>query len=178
MSTSKSIPRIMQRAGQQSQRGSVLIMGLVVVMVLSILVLSASQSAVFQLKMTGNLRDKDLAFQAAESGLKAGESYLKQATQKELAGIFDGKQGLFTYDRKRQLKNEADWKELGAVETYELTQVRQKPAYIIEELPDIKTAGDSLAVPQTIDGVYYRVTSKSKGGTDASFVVLQSMYKK
>lgn len=163
---------------QKKQSGAVLIVGLVIILVLSIIVLSATQSTVLQQKMSTNMRDKNLAFQAAESALNLGESFLNSATIDGLAGIFDDTDGLYTFEANRQLYNTIDWENLDKRESHELHQLTNKPVYIIEELSNIEAIGNSLQVPKQSSGEYYRVTSKSEGGTDASIVVLQSMYKK
>jgi len=162
----------------KKQQGAVLIVGIVMVLILSILVIAGVNSTVLQQKMTSNLRDKELAFQSAETTLKIGEDYLLTSTETELANIFDGTNGLYTFNKNRALKEESDWENISARESETLFQIKEKPEHIIEELPHIEVAGDSLASPKIITGAYYRVTSKSKGGTDASLVVLQSMYKK
>ncbi|KAG1682878.1 hypothetical protein GQR58_010672 [Nymphon striatum] len=115
---------------------------------------------------------------AAESALNSGESFLNSATIDGLAGIFDDTDGLYTFEVNRQLYNTADWENLDKRESHELHQLTKKPVYIIEELSNIEAIGNSLQVPKQSSGEYYRVTSKSEGGTDASIVVLQSMYKK
>ena len=163
---------------KKKQSGAVLIVGLVLVLVLSIIVLSATQSTILQQKMSINMRDKDLAFQAAESALNSGESYISSSTIDGLAGIFDDTDGLYTFEVNRQLYNTVDWDNLDKRESTELHQLKNRPVYIIEELSNIEAAGNSLQVPKQLSGEYYRVTSKSEGGTDASIVVLQSMYKK
>lgn len=60
----------------QNQSGAVLIVGLIVLLVMTILGVSALQTTVLQEKMTGNLRQTSLAFQAAEAGIQAGLSYI------------------------------------------------------------------------------------------------------
>ncbi|MEE9352745.1 MAG: PilX N-terminal domain-containing pilus assembly protein [Thiotrichaceae bacterium] len=168
---------------RKEQSGAVLIISLVVVIVLSLIVTGAVQSTVLQQKMSNNLRDKDLAFQAAETSLKSGEAYLYSQHRNSLAGIFDGTNGLYTFstaanNARTNLDNESNWSDLSTVQSHTLSQVKSRPTYIIEELPEIVAQGDSLTVPRPISATYYRVTSKSKGGTDASLVILQSIYKK
>ena len=67
------------------QSGSVLILGLSLIMILSVLVISSAKTTVLQQKMSANLRDKDLAFQSAESALMTGETFLRDARKEELA---------------------------------------------------------------------------------------------
>ena len=162
----------------KKQSGAVLVLGLTMIMVLSVLVISSAKTTVLQQKMTSNLRDKELSFQAAESAIKAGESYLKDTAQEDLAGNFSGSGGLLLYDNDRSLAAEADWANLGSLEGQSLHQVNGKPVYIIEELPGIEVEGDSLSIPRAVTSAHFRITSKSSGGTTTSSTVLQTMYKK
>lgn len=58
------------------QSGAVLIIGLVFLVLLTIIGMTAMQVTTMQEKMAGNARDHDLAFQNAEAGLRNGEVYL------------------------------------------------------------------------------------------------------
>jgi type IV pilus assembly protein PilX len=60
------------------QRGAVLIVGLLVLLVMTIIAAAQLQSTVLQERMVGNMRQKDLALQAAEAALQAGLSFIEQ----------------------------------------------------------------------------------------------------
>ena len=62
--------------GRSRQRGAVLIVSMLLLLVLTILALTASQSTRMEERMAGNARDADLAFQSAEAGLRAAETYI------------------------------------------------------------------------------------------------------
>lgn len=163
---------------KKNQSGAVLLVGLIMVVVLSVLVASSVKTTLLQQKMTTNLRDKDLSFQAAESALRAGELYLQTTEEDVLSTAFDNTKGLYQFDNTRDLADDATWSKLSTQEIASLHQVVGKAAYLIEELPPIKVAGESLAMPMDEKSHYYRVTSKSKGGTTHSETVLQSTYRK
>jgi len=57
----------------QTQSGVVLAISLIILLLLTIIGLSATQTTALEEKMAGNLRDKSLAFQAAESALRVAE---------------------------------------------------------------------------------------------------------
>jgi type IV pilus assembly protein PilX len=162
----------------KKQSGAVLVLGLTLIMVLSVIVISSARTTVLQQKMSANLRDKELAFQSAESALNAGETYIRSTRQEEIAGNFSNANGLFIFDQNRVLDNEMAWENLGAIEAQTLHQVIEKPVYVIEELPEIEVEGNTLSIPRPITNQHFRITSKSKGGTKSSLSVLQSMYKK
>lgn len=164
----------------QKQSGAVLMVGLVMLLVLSTVVIASSRTTAIQLKMTSNLRDNELAFQSAESVLRLAERYVAETSRSGLDDIvFDGTDGFYTYSAGRSLSQESDWTNLNTKEaTLTNSQVAEKPNYIIEEINGIRPLGGSLQAAMPIDDYYFRLTTKSKGGTNDSLVVLQSVYKK
>lgn len=56
------------------QRGAVLVVGLIILLILSLLGVQAMRSNVLQERMAGNMRERNLAFQAAEAALRLGEA--------------------------------------------------------------------------------------------------------
>ena len=62
--------------GPACQSGAVLIISLIMLLLLTLIGLSGSQVTALEEKMAGNMRDKNLAFQAAESALRAVEATL------------------------------------------------------------------------------------------------------
>lgn len=60
-----------------TQNGSALIIGLIFLVTLTLLGVTAMQSTTLEEKMAGNQRDRSVAFQAAETALRDGESFLK-----------------------------------------------------------------------------------------------------
>jgi type IV pilus assembly protein PilX len=61
---------------QRRERGSALIIALVFLLLMTILGVASMQSTVLQERMAGNQRDRNLAFQAAEAALRAGEDWV------------------------------------------------------------------------------------------------------
>jgi type IV pilus assembly protein PilX len=70
-----------QPAATGNQRGAVLVIGLIILVVMTILGITAMQSTVVEEKMAGNFKDKDVAFRAAEAGLQEGLSYLESQAE-------------------------------------------------------------------------------------------------
>lgn len=60
-----------------AQKGAVLIVGLVLLLIMTLIGVSATTVTVFDEKLGSSLRDKDTSIQAAEAALSAGESWLK-----------------------------------------------------------------------------------------------------
>ncbi len=84
------------RLGRSSQRGFSLIVALMMLIVIIILGISASQMAVNEERGARNYRDRQLAFQAAEAALQDGEAEILSTSQPACAlpGQFGrGRQG-------------------------------------------------------------------------------------
>jgi len=72
------------------QKGIALITGLIFMVVLTLIVLASMRGSILEEKMAGNLRSQNLAFQAAEAGLRAGEQALNSPVDPATGpGYFD-----------------------------------------------------------------------------------------
>lgn len=69
-----AFPRTQPCAIRRSQRGATLVVGLVILLLLTLLGVQAMRSNTLQERMAGNTRDRNTAFQAAESALRVGET--------------------------------------------------------------------------------------------------------
>ena len=65
-----------QPIARTRQNGAVLIFCLVFLAILTALGITGMESTILEERMSGNMRDFNLAFQAAESALKNGEGWL------------------------------------------------------------------------------------------------------
>jgi len=74
------------------QRGVVLVVSLILLLVVTLLGITSMQGTVMEEKMAGNTRDRNLAFQAAESGLREAETFIDGVVS---LGNFDGSGGLY-----------------------------------------------------------------------------------
>jgi len=68
----------------QQQRGAVLIVTLVMLLLLTLLALGSMRGTTLQERMAGNLRDESQAFQAAEMAQRAAEAALLKTTVEQL----------------------------------------------------------------------------------------------
>lgn len=62
---------------RQKQHGAVLITGLIFLVILTLLGVTAMRMASLEERMSGNLRDRNLALQAAEMGLRYAEQHIR-----------------------------------------------------------------------------------------------------
>jgi type IV pilus assembly protein PilX len=139
-------------------------------------------------KMAGNLRDRNLAFQAAESALALGEAaiaakptitcpgganpagfYLPMDFNcdgaKETTQVWDA--ALWTDDTK-SVKYNTD----ANATTIDLTGLSANPRFIVEDLGVVDCLGSVIG---SLGCRNYRITARATGGTMASVVILQSI---
>lgn len=173
------------------QDGMVLIVGLVMVLLITIVGLSAIRGTGLQENMAGNMRDRNVAFQAAESALREGETIVAP-TNKVLpafecaagAGLC---QDLSVVPQNSVLyMTKANWKLSAKESPLVLEGVENKPSYLLEELQvDIgaSAAAEGSAIDvggmmTTGDAVPYRITAKGFGLSKDTEVIVQSAYKR
>ena len=177
----------------KSQSGAVLIVGLIMVLLMTIVGLAAIRGSSLQEMMASNLRDRNLAFQAAEAGLRAGESRVRPEV--EVLPPFDSTQAGFQPDLNQPTRtpvvqwDAADW----ASGTHSMLtamglDVASQPRYVVEQL--VVSALEAAAAEgsgidlASMDGAgvippeLFRITSRGVGGTTDADAVVQSVYKR
>ncbi|HDY86393.1 hypothetical protein LCGC14_0553940 [marine sediment metagenome] len=159
------------------QQGVVLVISLIMLLIMTILAISSMSTTILEEKMSGNFKDRNMAFQAAEAGLRAGESYLRTTP---VLPVFDGSGGLYLPTTLGLPRWKPDnWASINSREYIcTLSGVTTAPRYIIEELLPVNEPGGSLEAGVAAESRYYRITSKAFGGTESSFVMLQTTYKR
>lgn len=165
---------------KQSQTGATLIVSLILLFVLAIIGLSSMQSTTVEEKMAGNMRDQSVAFQAAETALRAGEIFLGTP----ILPVFNDSNGLYqpaTGDTALPLWETIDWFDSSKVVTVSNLQIAgaiHNPVYIVEELSEVSDATGSLEAALPKVSAFYRITARGSGNSDTSRVLLQSVYKR
>ena len=94
---------------KNQQTGAVLIIGLIMLTVMTLLAVSSMQSSGLQSLMSTNMQDKMTAFEAAESALRAAETFLENGGAANLGAYdSDGSDGLLAnlYD---EVWDEINW---------------------------------------------------------------------
>jgi len=166
------------------QRGTVLIIALVLLLVLTILGTAGIQDTTMEERMAGNFRDYSIAFDAAESALRTGEEAIGDSTVFGTMA-FDGTDGTYEITATSQSVDPATASNYSlnvpsGVLTYSGDLlVNALPEYYIEQLPEIDLPGSDLTVgfqDQAPRVRYYRVTAKGVGRSPNAEVILQSTY--
>ncbi|MEQ1661150.1 MAG: PilX N-terminal domain-containing pilus assembly protein [Thiobacillus sp.] len=151
------------------QQGITLVVSLIFLAVLAILAVTIARNSSMEERMSGNTRDRDLAFQSAEAALKDAEDDLPGL----LGNAFDGSTaGLIAY-AAANANDMAYWKAYNwAAASQEatavLSQVNAKSRYVIEKKPNTGPVGTPTQ--------HFRVTARGVGATPDAVVILQSEY--
>lgn len=162
------------------QSGVVLVISLIMLLLLSLIALTGSEVTSLEEKMASNMRDKNLAFQAGESALRAAESTLNLA----VLPAFNDLNGLYSLNSIASLLTDvttvATWLSAASVVDYSgtLSHTAAATKYIIQRMPTVGGGGSSLDGSAFTASEYFRVTSMARGGTTSAIVVLQSIYKR
>lgn len=161
------------------QNGAVLVIALIMLLAMTLIGVTGLSSTAMQERMAGNLREMDIAFQAAEAALREGETYLEAATLPD----FDGTGGLYqpAAGGSPQVWDAISWTATTASREYTgaIADLAAQPRYIIEELAPVPAPGGTMssdtAAPET--GMY-RITAHAVGRSDSTVVMLQTTYKR
>jgi len=171
---------------QRKQQGSVLIISLVIMLVLTILGVSGMKTSLLEEKMAGNLRDGQLAFQAAEAALKQAEHYIDDNIVSIANFDNDGSDGLYDKSIARPWET-INWDNNDSLEysgfdsTYSIST---PPRFIIQHLVSQANNLDELNLDNYGQGTgagrieMFLITARATGSAGNSTVTLQSTYGK
>lgn len=171
-------------ASPRGQQGVTLVIALILLLVVSLLGLSAMKATTMEEKMVGNTQDLNVAFEAAEAALRIAAEDIPNA---EATGFSDDcSSGYCTAGTGAD--SAARWEDSTldvwgseAQVTTGVTGVRSQPQYIIEKMPyTVAVSSDSLVTGYSSNGSgagsYYRVTARATGASDTAIVMLQALY--
>lgn len=147
-------------------------------LVMTLIGVSAMQTNLLEEKMAGNQRDLNLAFQAAEAALRDSENWLRDRTNEPVPDANAGS-GVFTFDALGSVWWEADSNWASGTAFSGISGVNLSPLRVIEGAGFI-TDG-SLTIGQTqgqTPRLLYRVSARGTGGTDSARVIVQTIYAK
>lgn len=154
-------------------RGSALIIGMLILLVLTVLGIISTQVTLMEEKMAGNYRDAALAFQAAESALRDAEADirgrvdgLKGFDGSCSAGLCDATGGLSEVWINQSGAGQEYGSQTGAAD---LAKVACQPRYWIEGFR-VWPAGAAGWKTR------YRITAVACGGSANTQAILQSVY--
>ncbi|MFC3156774.1 pilus assembly PilX family protein [Gilvimarinus japonicus] len=163
---------------QKLQSGATLLVGLIMVLLISIIGLSAIRGSGLQEQMAGNMRDKQLAFQSSEAALRQAEAAATPSVIGAQVGFTDslGESGLAFW---QDLTN---WNSFTTQYTGTIDHVSEQPHYLVEEVTFFSSGLEGSAVDlasllaKDIER-RYRVTSHAAGGSTDARVIVQSGFR-
>jgi type IV pilus assembly protein PilX len=146
-------------------------------------------------RMAGNTRQRDLAFQAAESALKDADDVLNDISSpidpikayinaSNTGATLPPLPAGLVLNGESHANDAAYWRDDGTANTFDwdtannyrtptstLSEVAQQPRYVVEKMPDASYPG-----PPAVTKHYYRVTAMGVGKDSSAVVILQAMY--
>lgn len=167
------------------QRGAALITSLIILLVLTVLGVSAMNTSSLEELMAGNLRDQNLSFQAAEAALRDGERDIASWGGMPPTATSDGtNRGLYILDSFGSFEtaayNTSVWNNgttygtNTGVAISNLGDVQTLPIYLIEEQDFIAKDASFKSQVQKDGAFYYRVTTRGVGISTNAVSVIQS----
>ncbi|MCI0734506.1 MAG: PilX N-terminal domain-containing pilus assembly protein [Methylococcaceae bacterium] len=176
-----------------SQKGAALAVSLIMLLVLTLIGITGMHTTTLEEKMSGNGRDYNLAFQAAEVALRTAEAYVESlVTVTDFVSTNSNDGRLAETETDPDYFSSDTWystngSTVGSVQPSYLVsslygdQPRYIVKYVTEYDPDTNARlniggyGEKLAGAQV---TVFRVTARGTGGTNDSQVLLQSHYGK
>ena len=135
---------------------------------------SSLRSSTMDERQAGNTLDRQLAFQAAEPALRAGERFIDNNTPTLDEDCTDG---FCTNPREQDISDwqedptHAVWTDEAQTADVNLNGIRTTARFMIEDMCEVPIPGGGTPTERM-----FRVTAFATGGTDASRVMLQSSY--
>lgn len=173
------------------ERGAAMVIALIMLLVLTLLATASGRMTLMEERMTGNTQDRNIAFQVAEAGLRAGEG---QAQLPTLPNFDANQNGLYVPAAPGAVPvwEAVDWSDENDVMMYEDAEAvpellgdapgmlsQAAVSLVIEQLPRIATPGESLVADDSVDdALFFRVTSRGVGVSGNANVTLQTTFKR
>lgn len=164
------------------QRGAVLVISLVILLVITTLAVGSMQNTMLEEKMAGNISDRNLAFQSTESAIREAEMYVENIVS---LGEFTGAGGLHgRTDAEPSLYDQTVWTTAGM---HVVAQTDfgsyESPRYFIKHSTTVTGSEGSLNMSGYGDNkgtgevTIFRITARGTGASaDSAEVILRTQY--
>ncbi len=172
--------KVIKFKSTKREQGAVLVISLLTLLVMTIVGVASMQSVSLEEKMAGNMRDNDMAFQAAEAALRGAEDWLDDIVT---IGSFGSSTGLYSLDTHLDVSaDSATWSSSIEYGT-SISGLASQPRYIIQYSGIIPGPGGqknqggygkTLKYGSDVSG--FEVTAKGVGQSESSVVILRSLY--
>ena len=170
----------------KKQQGAVLVISLFILAVITMFSITGMRTSTIEEKLSANLRDRTVAFQASELGLTAGETFLAG-----IAGIgaITGTNGLYTAAQPEpDYESAATWTNTQSAANIQLDgagSVTITPQYIVKHMGETEGPNTVSGNINVIGGgqqivndklQIFKVVSRSRGLSPNAIVTLQTYY--
>ncbi len=180
-------PNVSTLARPGSQQGVALFVSLVLLLILTIIGVSAVQSTSMEVRMARNDHDALLAFQAAESALRDGEVLVENLVS-TTAFVPNGTNGLWAvgdFGQQPPWLNDANWQGgQSRAAPSAVSGVAAAPRFMVEHVASVQRdlnayqLDDPYAAGSANRVEMFRVTARGVGGSAGTSVILQSTFGK
>ena len=167
---------------QQRQRGAVLIVSLIFLLVITMLAVGSMQNTMLEEKMAGNASDRNLAFQSTESAIREAEVLVEGIVSLGNFGDIGGLRGRTAVEPG--FYDQTTWSD--ATKHIEATTdygSYDEPRYFIKHLTTVAGTEGSLNMSGygdnkgTGDVTVFRITARGTGASsDSAEVILRTQY--
>lgn len=174
-----------RRAPGDPEAGATLLIALMLLVVMAMLSVNSSKGTIMEEKMAGAQRDQNVAFQAAETGLRDAEKFVEDSVA---VTAFSGSGGLLGEDDDEPDYRDHDtWGDSTSHSyTGSLDGVAAQPRFIVKLLGEIPMEGSTGSMnigrygqQQGGGKVYaFRITAQGTGASSAATAIVQSYYGK
>lgn len=146
----------------KQQRGAVLIVSMVILLVMTLIGVSIMNSSTLQERMAGNDRQKDLSLYAAESALRVGETWLQDniTAANQIAQQFIGN-GLYAVSNQEKSSAILGLQQATATDEFDYTD---SSLWTDDNSVEIDVAADSILSKRPRYFIEYLGTSKGVDG--------------
>ena len=184
--------KTVQKFNHYQQQGSILVVSLLILVVLTMIGVSSMSSSSLQERMSGNFRDREIAFQSAEAAVSYAESYVRDHINTANLGNANGyytegngptAQNAFTGNGS-SITNWWTGTDSQVLST-SIPEVRTAPRFTIEVRGEVGVEeGTDInigAYGESTGGgkiTAFRITARGTGKSDNTVVIIQSNYGK
>lgn len=166
--------------GQRHQSGVALITGLIFLVMLTLIAITAMQSTTLEERMAGNSRSRDAALQGAEAAVRAAEAVLSGASLPPFNGSTPGYYAQLANGASGDYwMNTHNWATQSVAYGGTLTGVKEA-RFVVESLPAGGSSGgdDSLVAKPLSGGEIFRITARGIGTDGTSSVIVQTTFRR
>ena len=176
------------KPNSKSQQGTVLVIALILLSVMTLLGVTGMKSSIVEEKMSGNLRDREYSSQAAESALREAETTITGWTTATAFPALDGNNGMLGEENDEpDFTNETIWASsaVGTATTLGDGQLAADPKFVLKYVgtDDFcapaeaggleELGGGGFACPPTF---IFRLTALGTGLTPNTQTILQEYF--